>query len=205
MWCLTWPGHPGHSFIHLWFGRSSFLQGHWISAPQNLFPSIWSSNPAMQVQQVVSWVFWLCDVGVSFVSGYDRTLGTPSHPSPGSKASTPNMVMLCINLSIPHPVQTISYKLHSKSHVSRFYRKPWPKHQAMTTAGWPQEWTNRDAPCSCCEDVHENYVPLCCLPWNFLSSKNHFRRQCTLDATLVIVKGSLQKLLRCGLSKNGVK
>lgn len=57
----------------------------------------------------------------------------------------------------------------------------WPKHQAMTTAGWPQEWTNRDAPCSCCEDVHENYVPLCCLPWNFLSSKNHFRRQCTLD------------------------
>ena len=29
-------------------------------------------HPFFKVQQVVSWVFWLCDVGVSFVSGYDR-------------------------------------------------------------------------------------------------------------------------------------
>lgn len=43
----------------------------------------------MQVQQVVSWVFWLCDVGVSFVSGYDRTLGTPSHPSLGPRGQLP--------------------------------------------------------------------------------------------------------------------
>ena len=30
---------------------------------------------ARQVQQLVSWLFWLLDVGVSFISGYDRILG----------------------------------------------------------------------------------------------------------------------------------